>query len=80
MADMFTCPSGHTHPAGDFHSYVNLKIEDANEAVTFTCPGGKKEHIFTLGKAVKSGMFTEEQAEKIRVSAFRAKQADKKGG
>lgn len=73
MAANFTCPKGHTHPAGDFHSYVNLKVEDANEAVVFTCPGGKREHNFTLGQAIKSGMLTEEQGEKIRVSSFRAR-------
>lgn len=68
------CPSGHEHKLAEYHSYVKLDVMGADQAIILTCPGGKREHQFTLAKAAQSGMFTAEQAEKLRISAFRAKQ------
>lgn len=61
-----TCPSGHKLPVSEFHAYVDLNIKDINRAITFTCPDGEKGHIFNLQKAVTSGMFSAEEANKIR--------------
>ncbi len=64
-----TCPSGHKLTFDHFHSYVDVKEPDLMKAVTFYCDGGKRGHSFTLEKAVKSGMFTMEEAEKIKIMA-----------
>jgi hypothetical protein len=64
--DYFTCPSGHTHPKERFHSYVKTDVEDPDIAIIFTCPVGKQDHEFNLRKAVGAGMFTIDQAAKIR--------------
>ena len=61
-----TCPSGHTLPVDQFRSYVELGVKDYDDAITFTCPGGKRGHTFTLRKAVAKGMFNTEEAAKIR--------------
>ena len=67
MKTEFKCPSGHTVQASDLHSTVILKEADIDLAIVFECPGGKRGHSFTLKKAVAAGMFTEEEAERIRV-------------
>ena len=66
MSEERTCPSGHTLPVADFHSYVDLKLPELDDAITFYCPGGKRGHSFTLRKAVAGGMFNTEEAAKIR--------------
>ncbi len=63
------CPSGHELSYDHFHSYVDLKEPDLMKAVTFSCDGGKRGHSFTLEKAVKFGMFTPEEADKIKAQA-----------
>jgi len=67
MADLIKkCPSGHELTFDHFHSIVDLTKPDIMQAIIFTCDGGKRGHHFTLEKAVKSGMFTQEEAEKIK--------------
>lgn len=70
----FTCPSGHTADADKFHSTVDLTKSDIDDAITFECPGGKRGHSFSLKRAVKSGMFTEEEGARIRVQGQRQKE------
>jgi len=70
---IFKCPNGHELTPDHFHSYVDLKEPDLMKAVTFSCDGGKRGHKFTLAKAVKSGMFTPDQAEKIAQGAIHTK-------
>jgi len=48
-----------------------LTEADLNEGITFECPGGKRGHTFTLKKAVASGMFTEEDAARIRAGGVK---------
>ena len=60
------CPRGEEWPASGFKSFVNIKEEMTYDAITFTCPAG---HTFTLKRAVKTGMFTEEEAQKILKAA-----------
>ena len=62
------CPSGHKLDEAKFFTYVDLKIPDIDDAIIFDCPGGKRGHKFTLRKAVRSGMFTAEEAAKLRES------------
>ena len=69
MADTRTCPSGHKHPIKQFTTYVDLAVEEADDAVIFTCPGGKRDHKFTLRKAVAGRMFNKEEAANIRTAA-----------
>ena len=73
VPENFTCPKGHTHPHGDFHCYVdlNVPVDDIDRKIVFTCPGGKREHKFTLADGIKSGMFTEEHAGLLRRGAVR---------
>ena len=66
MTEERTCPSGHKLTVADFHSYVDLKKPELDDAITFSCPGGKRGHSFTLRKAVAGGMFNIEEAAKIR--------------
>jgi len=73
MIEERTCPSGHKLLVTDFHSYVDLKKPEMDDAITFTCPGGKRGHSFTLRKAVASGMFNIEEAAKIRITGQRTK-------
>lgn len=73
MTEERTCPSGHKLPVTDFHSYVDLKEPELDDAITFECPGGKRGHSFTLRKAVASGMFNIEEAAKIRTMGQRTK-------
>jgi hypothetical protein len=61
----FTCPSGHTFEDDKFHSTVDLTKTDIDDAITFECPGGKRGHSFSLKRAVKSGMFNEEEGARI---------------
>lgn len=72
------CPSGHIHSVDKFHSYVKLDVEDPDLAVIFDCPGGKRAHQFSLRKAVASGMFTIEEAAKIRVAGIAHRAAQQK--
>jgi len=62
---MRTCPSGHTLPDKEFHSYVDLKTDMEEDMVIFSCSGGKRGHGFTLRKALKSKMFTPEEGQKL---------------
>ena len=64
-----TCPGGHTLPLDHFHSCLDFEEPDLMEAITFDCDGGKRGHKFTLQKAVDAGMFTTEEAEKIKEQA-----------
>ena len=70
-----TCPSGHTLPVDQFRSYVDLEKEEVDDAITFSCPGGKRGHDFSLRRGIASGMFTEEEAEKLRRVALVTKEA-----
>lgn len=67
--ELLTCPSGHKLNPAKFICIVDTKITDIDDAVIFTCPGGKRGHTFTLRKAVASGMFTIEQAALISSGA-----------
>jgi len=69
----YTCPSGHTHNMNDFQAFVDLNApkDKPDERVVFNCPGGKREHHFTLSKAIESKMLTAEQAEKVRKEALK---------
>lgn len=76
MADTFTCPRGHVLTPDQLVSTVDLTMEDIDKAVIFTCQTGDWEsdkgkdwHDFTLKRAIKSGMFTAEQASNIRATA-----------
>ena len=74
---MWTCPSGHRLPASAFHSYARTKPEFTGyDRVEFTCDGGKRGHSFTLTKAVQSGMFTTEEADKLVAAAEATKEED----
>jgi len=74
-----TCPSGHTLPIAEFHSYVDLTVTGNNDdAVIFDCPGGKRGHQFTLRKAVAKKMFTAEEGAKIRESGKKLKESEAK--
>jgi hypothetical protein len=53
---------------------VKTDIEDPDIAIIFTCPGGKQEHEFNLRKAVAAGMFSIEQAARIRQQGARHRQ------
>lgn len=68
MKNELTCPSGHTLPPAEFRSYVDMTVEELDDAITFTCPGGKRGHTFSLRKAVAAKMFTIEEAARIRES------------
>jgi hypothetical protein len=70
MTEKFTCPSGHEVTPEQLHSTVDLNVRDIDDAVVFDCSGGKRGHTFTLRRAVQSGMFTEDQAAKIRAGAI----------
>jgi hypothetical protein len=67
MKTLFKCPAGHELKPQELHSTVLLAEPDINRAILFTCPGGKRGHEFTLEKAVAAGMFTEEEADRIRL-------------
>lgn len=69
MSNKFTCPSGHTHNLADFGSYVELDVEELTDAVILTCPGGKREHQFSLRKAIGAGMFTVDEAKALTAGA-----------
>ena len=73
------CPSGHIHTVDKFHSYVKLDVEDPDLAIVFDCPGGKREHQFTLRKAVAAGMFTIEEAARIRQTGLALQESTKEG-
>ncbi len=66
-----TCPSGHTLTVDKFQSVVALTVKEIDDAIVFSCPGGKRGHTFTLRKAETSGMFTAEEAERIRQGGIR---------
>ncbi len=68
----YTCPSGHTHNMNDFQAFVdvNAPADKPDERIVFNCPGGKREHHFTLAKAIESKMLTAEQADKVRKAAL----------
>lgn len=68
-----TCPSGHKLPVDQFHSYLDLTKTNIDDAILFDCPGGKRGHTFTLVKAAAAGMFTPDEAAKIRSSAYQHK-------
>ncbi|KKK96505.1 hypothetical protein LCGC14_2662070 [marine sediment metagenome] len=54
------CPWGEEWPGLSFKSLVALKEDiQTHDTITWLCPAG---HSFTLKKAVKTGMFTPEQA------------------
>ncbi len=74
----FTCPHGHTFPATEFHSYVDMHIPEIEDAVTFFCPHGARGHGFTLRKAVAGRMLTIEQAARICAQAEILRQNDAK--
>ena len=75
VPENFTCPKGHTHHNKQFLAHIDLHIpvDRIDESITFTCPGGDelKAHRFTLAAGIKSGMFTERQAELLRRAAIR---------
>ena len=75
-----TCPSGHTLIVSEFKAIINLGVEDITDAVVFSCPGGARGHQFTLRKAVGSGMFNLDEANKIANTAYREREAQKKEG
>lgn len=75
-----TCPSGHTLPLNQFHSYVKLDVKDYDDAIIFDCPGGKRGHTFTLRKAISKGMFNTEEATKIRQMGRNHKEGVAGGG
>jgi hypothetical protein len=79
MKTEFKCPSGHTVKATDLHSYVKLVEKNIFEAVTFSCPGGKRGHEFTLKKAVAAGMFNQEEADRIAESGRQHQAKYRKG-
>jgi hypothetical protein len=74
-----TCPSGHRLPVRAFESYVDL-TKKGDDAILFSCPGGKRGHIFSLRRAITSGMFTEDEAAKIRATAAKTKQEAERVG
>ena len=54
------CPWGEEWPGPSFISTVTLKEDiQTHDTINWLCPAG---HSFTLKKAVKTGMFTPEQA------------------
>ena len=63
------CPSGHEVTPDQIHAYVDLKEPDIEKAACFWCEGGKRGHKFTLEKAIKSGMFTAKQGQRIKEKA-----------
>lgn len=63
-----TCPSGHKVKVEDLHSYVKLNEGELDDAIAFSCPGGKRGHNFSLRKAVAAGTFNIEEASRIRAS------------
>lgn len=78
MPEERVCPSGHRLPVGQFQSYIDLTKdltkESLEDAILFDCPGGKRGHTFSLSRATASGMFTKEEAAKIRSQAEREKE------
>lgn len=68
MKTELTCPSGHTVKVEELSSYVKLNEAELDDAITFSCAGGKRGHNFSLRKAVACGMFNIEQAARIRAS------------
>lgn len=80
MKTEFKCPSGHTVQATDLHSTVVLAEPDIDQAIVFECPGGKRGHSFTLKRAVAAGMFTEEEAERIRAGGRNHREKFAKAG
>ncbi len=66
---MLTCPSGHTHPATEFHTYVDMNIAETDKSISIFCPEGAEGHGFSLIKAVTSGMLTTAQAASLCVAA-----------
>ena len=76
MNDTFICPRGHVLRPDQLKSTVDLTVDDIDKAVIFTCQTGdwvidkgKNWHDFTLKRAIKAGMFTAEQAARIRAGA-----------
>ncbi len=65
----YTCPLGHTHPADQFHMYVDMNVEELEASVTIYCPTGQYGHGFSLRKAVAIKMLTAEQAAEICLQA-----------
>jgi hypothetical protein len=66
----FTCPvGGEVWPATAYRSFVDAsKPEITLRSVTFICAA---DHSFSLAKALKSKMFTKEQAARILTEAKR---------
>lgn len=80
MKTEFKCPSGHIVNATDLHSTVGLAEPDIDLAIVFECPGGKRGHSFTLKKAVAAGMFTEDEADRIREGGQKHRELYAKAG
>lgn len=66
--EFFTCPRGHVLNEDEITCTIDLTVDDIDKAIIFTCPKDNY-HDFTLKRALKTKMFSEEQAAKIRVSA-----------
>lgn len=60
------CIKGEEWPITSFKSFVNINILFGEEAVNFLCPAG---HTFTLKDALKKGMFSWEDANRILADA-----------
>lgn len=71
MAETRTCPSGHILPEVSFQSFISLNAQTDEKLVTFHCPGGKRGHGFTLGKARDSEMFTQAEYDRLLQHAKR---------
>ena len=75
VPENFTCPKGHTHHNKKFLCHIDLTKPESeiDKSIIFLCPGGEdqKSHQFTLAAGIKSGMFTERQAELLRRAAVR---------
>ena len=80
MKTEFKCPSGHEITFLQLHSTVILAESDIDLAIVFECPGGKRGHTFTLKKAVAAGMFTEEEAGRIREGGRKHRETFAKAG
>ena len=75
------CPSGHDVKVADLHSTVKLETGiEIEDAILFSCPGGKRGHSFTLRQAVASGMFTQDQAGRISLGGLKHREQFSKHG
>ncbi|KKL21481.1 hypothetical protein LCGC14_2445010 [marine sediment metagenome] len=62
-----TCPWGVEHPAESVTSVVSTTEPDLDLAVVFDCGCGRRG--FTLKRAIASGIFTDDEIEKLRAEA-----------